>query len=55
MWPSLYACAQPYHPSSGSHGQPFRPYYDSSAWHSTRQGQDQCHCTELPLTAEADA
>ena len=26
-----YACAQPYHPSGGSHGQLFRPIHDSSA------------------------
>ena len=31
-----YACAQPYHPGSGSHGQLFRPYWCSSAWHSRR-------------------
>ena len=25
VWPVPYACAQPYHPGSGSHGQLFRP------------------------------
>ena len=30
-WPVLHACAQPYHPGSGSHGQLFRPYWGSSA------------------------
>ena len=34
VWPVPYACAQPYHPSSGSHGQLFRPCWASSAWHS---------------------
>ena len=33
-----YACAQPYHPGSGSHGQLFRPCWDSSAWYSPRPG-----------------
>ena len=32
VWPVPYACAQPYHPGSGSHGQLFRPYWSSSAW-----------------------
>ena len=36
IWPVPRACAQPYHPGSGSHGQLFRPCYDSSAWHSLR-------------------
>ena len=35
-WPVPHACAQPYHPGSGSHGQQFRPYWGSSAWHSRR-------------------
>ena len=26
-WPVPHACAQPYHPGSGSHGQLFRPYW----------------------------
>ena len=25
VWPVPYACAQPYHPGSGSHGQLFQP------------------------------
>ena len=25
-WPVPYACTQPYHPGSGSHGQLFRPH-----------------------------
>ena len=33
-WPVPHACAQPYHPGSGSHGQLFRPYWGLSAWHS---------------------
>ena len=33
-WPLPHACAQPYHVGSGSHGQLFRPYWGSSAWHS---------------------
>ena len=36
VWPVPYACAQPYHPGSGSHGQLFRPCWGSSAWHSRR-------------------
>ena len=32
VWPVPYACAQPYHPGSDSHGQLFRPYWSSSAW-----------------------
>ena len=36
VWPVPYACAQPYHPGIGSHGQLFRPYWSSSAWHSRR-------------------
>ena len=35
-WPVPTACAQPYHPGSGSHGQLFRPYWGLSAWHSRR-------------------
>ena len=35
-WPVSLTCAQPYHPGSGSHGQLFRPYWGSSAWHSRR-------------------
>ena len=39
VWPVPYACAQPYHPGSGSHGQLFRPYWGSSAWHSRRANE----------------
>ena len=35
-WPAPHACAQLYHPGSDSHGQLFRPYWGSSAWHSRR-------------------
>ena len=35
-WPLPYASARPYHAGSGSHGQLFRPYLGSSAWHSRR-------------------
>ena len=38
-WPVPHACAQPYHPGSGSHGQLFRPYWGSSAWHSRNSTQ----------------
>ena len=36
VWPVPYACAQPYHPGSGSHGQLFRSCQASSAWHIRR-------------------
>ena len=39
------ACAQPYHPGSGSHGQLFRAYWGSSAWHShpvNERGKSPC-------------
>ena len=35
-WPLPYTCRQPYHAGSGSHGQLFRPFWGSSAWHSRR-------------------
>ena len=35
-WPLSHACPQPYHAGSGSHGPPFRPYWGSSARHSSR-------------------
>ena len=35
-WPLPHACAKPYHVGSGSHGQLFRPYWGSSAWHCRR-------------------
>ena len=34
VWPVSNACAQPYHPRSGNHGELFRPCRASSAWHS---------------------
>ena len=37
VWPVPYACPQPYHPGSGSHGQLFRPYWGSSAWQPSGQ------------------
>ena len=33
-WPVPHVCAEPYHPGSGK--QPFRPYWDSLAWHGRR-------------------
>lgn len=33
-WRAPYACAQRYHPGSGSHRQLFYPYLSSKAWHS---------------------
>ena len=33
-WPLSHACAQPHHAGNGHHGQLFRPYWSSSAWHS---------------------
>ena len=35
-WPVPLTCEQPHYPGSGSHGQLFRPYWGSSAWHSRR-------------------
>ena len=35
-WPVPNACAQSYHPGSGSHRQLFHPYQGSSAWHGRR-------------------
>ena len=45
LWAVPHACAQPYYPGSGSHGQLFRPYWGSSAWHSrwvNEQGKSPC-------------
>ena len=36
VWLILYACAQPYHSSIGSHGHLCRPSWGSSAWHNHR-------------------
>ena len=51
-WPVPHACAQPYHPGSGSHGQLFRPYWSSLAWHSRRvyeRGKSPCINVTLSL------
>ena len=47
-WPVPHACAQPYHPGSGSHGQLFRLYWGSSAWHILRRllTRRLCHADE---------
>ena len=51
-WPVPHACAQPYHPGSGSHGQLFRPYWGSSAWHSRRVNErGKSRCIKDPLLA----
>ena len=45
VWAVPHACAQPYYSGSGSHGQLFRPYWGSSAWHSCRvneRGKSPC-------------
>ena len=55
-WPVPHACAQPYHPGSGSHGQLFRPYWGSLAWHSRRvneQGKFPCKVTALRFPANS--
>ena len=46
VWPVPYACPQPYHRGSGSHGQLFRPYWGSASWQPLGQ---------KPFTAEASA
>ena len=51
-WPVPHACAQPYHPGSGSHGQLFRPYWGSSACHSRRvHERGESPCIKDPLLA----
>ena len=50
--PVLNACAQPYHPGSGSHGELFRPCWTSSAWHSRRAAIGLKALCSLPSTAE---
>ena len=47
--PVPYACAPTYHPSSGSHGQLFRPCWASSAWHSQaiKEPESSCFITQL--------
>ena len=49
VWPLPYACAQPYHPGSGSHVQLLRPYWGSSAWHSLRVCERANPCIKDPL------
>ena len=44
-----YACAQPYHPGSGSHVQLLRPYWGSSAWNSLRVCERANPCIKDPL------
>ena len=48
-WPVPHACAQPYHPVSGSHGQLFHPYWGSSAWHRRRVYERANQCLKDPL------
>ena len=57
VWPVPYACAQPYHPGSGSHGQLFRRCEASTAWHSRRAENRTANpmYTALYYTAEACA
>ena len=42
-WSVPHACAQPYHPGNGSHGQLFRPYWGSSACQESK-------CRKFKLT-----
>ena len=49
-WPVPHACAQSYHPGSGSLGQLLRPYFRSSAWHSRRVNErGKILCIKDPL------
>ena len=49
-WPVPCACAQRYHPGSGSHRQLFRPYWGWSAWHSRRVNErGKSPCIKDPL------
>ena len=45
VWSSPNACAQPDHEGSDSHGQLFRPYLGSSAWHTRRPVTGENPCT----------
>ena len=47
--PVPHACAQPYHAGSRSHGQLFRPYWGSSAWHSRRSVNGANPCIKDPF------
>ena len=56
VWPVPYACAQSYHPGSGSHGQLFRPFWGSSAWHNRRINEGgKKPAYQRPLTAGESA
>ena len=54
-WLVPYACAQQYHPGSGSHEQLFRPYWGSSAWHGRRTMSGGKPVYQRPFTAKASA
>ena len=45
VWPVPYACAQPYHLGSGSHG----PYWAQKGWHSCRFNEREKRCIKDPL------
>ena len=47
--PLPHARAQPYHKGSGSHGQLFRLYWGSSAWHSRRSVTGENPCVKDPF------
>ena len=51
-WPLPHACAQPYHAGSGSHGQLFRHYWSTSAWHSLWSVTGANSCIKRPFPAE---
>ena len=55
VWPVPYACTQPYHPGTGSHGQLFDLARPPSAWHSRRAEIGLKALFNLPFTAEAGA
>ena len=45
-WPVPQTCAQPYHVANGSRGQPFCPYWESSALHSRRSMNGETHVSK---------
>ena len=51
-WLVPHACAQPYHPGSDTHGQRFRPYRGSSAWHNRRTSVRTKSCWWAPVRAK---
>ena len=55
-WPVPHACAQPYHPGSGSHGQLFH-FYQALSAHQTPVRSKLCSDTgvQRPFTTEASA